>query len=215
MEDYQKNIRTKPKTGIYISREGELMDVKEFCKTHEKFVTAQVKRITKTKRILSDDLHQEGMLSLVELFESGRIVEAEERNWNGYVNVVIKRALLKYIAHMSGTVTVSHNKFFQKNFIVPRYEGADTQLDNKLPNTEKRMVKAEDQMLAYAAIVPVLMDLKPNEMFVWDNIITAEKPWTTGQAAHALGYKSKSSITYIKNKIIKRIREGIENVKPC
>jgi len=185
--------------------------IENFCKENEKFVKHHAKKLLRKNGVNFDDLYQEGMLSLILLYNSRKLNDIPSKKHSGYISTTIRRRLLKHISRMTGAVTVSHNKFFDTDFVPLTFENADSQIDESRIQPDEAMVKIENQFSLNFIIIDVIRNMTDKELFVWNTIIMAEKPLTVKQAAVALGYKSGGSITYIKKKIINKIKGGIPN----
>jgi len=181
--------------------------LENFCFQYEKLVKSLAVKFNRKGQRNFKDLYQEGLLAVIELYHSGKLDNVDESKQGKYVSLVVRGSMLKYISSMSGTIGVNHNKFYAKSFVAYSYMDADNQTDGRnIPQDVAVLMKehARTLIMALEALIPAFSD---NERFVWYKVIMANKPLTTKEAADFLGYKSGSSVSYIKTNIIKKLKE--------
>lgn len=194
---------------MYIERE-LLMNIEKFCNLNKELVKNVAKGLLQKNGLSFDDLYQEGMVAIVELFNSNKLRKVPLKKWKGYIHTTVKRSMLKLIAQMSGVVSVNSSKFFDKDFKKFEYENIDNHIDKQC-NNDELVIQLEDHLKIDEALINVLSNLTVVEGFIWDNIIMKNEPMKTKEVAKKLGYKSSSSVTYIKNKIINKIRKQLHH----
>jgi len=181
------------------------MTIEKFCDEYKNIARKQAIGISQRKRMDYSDLLQEGMLALVILYRSERLKKINKKKHIKYISLFVRGAMLKYISSMSGTLSVDHNKFFNKDFVNYIYSDAENQLDQTMPQDQALLMK--ERMITFNLVVKnTVPEFSAVEKFVWYEVILSETPLTTREAAKFLGYKSCSSITYIKRKILNKLK---------
>jgi len=185
------------------------MSIETFYSEHKKLVRNNAIKLSRRNRIDYADLIQEGELALIVLYRTEKLKNIDEAKRKKYISLFVRGAMLKYISNMNGAISINHNKFYDKDFINYTYFDTDTQIDASALPQDVALLLKEKYKLYELVIKNLLPNFTHSELFVWYEIILSDFPVTNRDAAKFLGYKSGSSITYIKNKIIDRIKEHL------
>jgi len=185
------------------------MGIKTFYSEHKKLVRNNAIKLSRRNRIDYTDLLQEGELALVVLYRTKKLDDVDEVKHKKYISLFVRGAMLKYISNMNGAISINHNKFYDKGFVNYTYFDVDTQMDASVLPQDVALLRKENYKMYELVVKNLLPNFTHSELFVWYEIILSEYPVTNRNAAKFLGYKSGSSITYIKNKIIDRIKEHL------
>ena len=186
------------------------MNIEKFCSTYESVVKRNANRLKSNGNIGYEDLYQEGMLSLVIVFNEHKLSNIQPDRHIKYITVMIRGAMLKLISSMKGAVGVDHNKFYDKDFIAHTFSDVTHEVDVTTIPQDVAMIIKEEEAVLVKAVRKVLPTLSYGERFVWDNIIATDNPMTTTMAADYLAYRSKGSITNLKIRIIDKIKKEVE-----
>lgn len=182
------------------------MSIDNFCFENTKFVRKHAIRLSQKNRIDYSDLMQEGMLSLVQLYRSNKLEKIAKYKHIKYINLTIRGTMLKHISDMSGAVHVDHNKFYNKEFVSHTYFDTDNQIDATFMPQDLALLMKENSKIFTTIVCDLIPTFSKQERFVWYEIMVAEEPMTTRDAAAFLKYKSCGSITFLKKKILNKLR---------
>ena len=185
------------------------MILKDFCEKYEPIVKYVARKLVRKNQIEYADLYQEGMLSLILLFN---YIQKNKIKYNkSYINIIVKGALLKYISNNTSIINVASHTFFNDKFVNHTFKNLNTQFSTDAVPQDKLLINKEQEAALSVTITMLRQELPEKELFVLDNIILAEKPLSYQQAADFLGYKSKTSIKRLKKKVINEIEKCMED----